>query len=169
MALKTNYKEDIFSGNRKYNMINNGDGTVSFEDVTEYSQVGDTFGAADINATNDTIENTQLIFSGTASSSSDREQKLKVGLRTYEINGTKYMETTGTLSTSADTSFVFSAPPIFATSVIKVFAGRASGDVSGAQNSFNYKSIYTTDGECVVTYPEAETAVTIKVRIYIME
>ena len=25
--LKTNYKDDIFSGNRKYNMIQNADGT----------------------------------------------------------------------------------------------------------------------------------------------
>lgn len=54
MALKTNYKDDIISSGilRKYNMIHNSDGTVSFEDVTEYSQVGDTFGGADINATN---------------------------------------------------------------------------------------------------------------------
>jgi len=49
MSLPINYKEDIFTGNRKYRMIENGDGTVSFEDVTEYSQVGDTFGASQIN------------------------------------------------------------------------------------------------------------------------
>lgn len=55
MALKTDYKEDILaSGNtrRKYNMINNDDGTVSFEDVTEYEQTGDTFGAGDVNSAN---------------------------------------------------------------------------------------------------------------------
>lgn len=57
MALKTNYKDDVYSGNRKYNMINNSDGTVSFEDVTSYSKVGDTFGAGDINATNAAINN----------------------------------------------------------------------------------------------------------------
>ena len=51
-TLKTNYKDDIFSGNRKYNMISNGDGTVSFIDMTTYSQVGDAFAGADINATN---------------------------------------------------------------------------------------------------------------------
>lgn len=48
-ALPTNYKEDIFQGNRKYQIVENGDGTVSFIDVTEYSQEGDTFGAAQIN------------------------------------------------------------------------------------------------------------------------
>lgn len=49
MALKTDYKDDIFSGNRKYAQIDNGDGTISFTDQTEYDQVGDTFGATQIN------------------------------------------------------------------------------------------------------------------------
>ena len=49
-ALKTNYKDDVFSGRRKYTQIDNGDGTVSFDDVTSYSQVGDVFSAADANA-----------------------------------------------------------------------------------------------------------------------
>lgn len=48
------YKDDILDTSvntrRKYNMIQNADGTVSFEDATVYSQVGDTFGAADVNA-----------------------------------------------------------------------------------------------------------------------
>lgn len=51
--LKTNYKNDILDTsknvNRKYRMVDNGDGTYSFEDVTEYLQVGDTFGAGDLN------------------------------------------------------------------------------------------------------------------------
>ena len=56
MALKTDYKNYIpsaaMNGRRRYRMINNDDGTVSFEDETEYSQVGDPFGAAVINETN---------------------------------------------------------------------------------------------------------------------
>lgn len=56
MALKTNYKDDIpISDLRKYQMRDNGDGTVSFVDVTEYEQEGDTFGAGDINATNQAV------------------------------------------------------------------------------------------------------------------
>lgn len=60
MALKTNYKEDVLAtsnAKRKYNMITNDDGTVSFEDVTNYDQIGDNFGAADINSTNMAITN----------------------------------------------------------------------------------------------------------------
>ena len=55
MALKTDYKDDVFSGNRKYNMITNDDGTISFEDVTEYEQTGDTYGAGQINNVNNTV------------------------------------------------------------------------------------------------------------------
>ena len=54
--LKTNYKDDVLDTSknekRKFRMIQNDDGTVSFDDATEYAQQGDDFGAADINATN---------------------------------------------------------------------------------------------------------------------
>lgn len=54
--LKTNYKDDVLdiskNTKRKYNAVQNSDGTISLEDVTEYTQKGDDFGAADINATN---------------------------------------------------------------------------------------------------------------------
>lgn len=57
--LKTNYKDDVLdttqNTKRKYQMIDNGDGTVSFEDVTEYLQQGDSFGADDVNAITDAI------------------------------------------------------------------------------------------------------------------
>ncbi len=55
--LRTNYKDDVFAGKRKYSEIDNGDGTISFDDVTDYAQVGDTYGAAQINETNDVINN----------------------------------------------------------------------------------------------------------------
>ena len=54
--LKTNYKDDVLDTSknekRKFRMIQNDDGTVSFDDATEYTQQGDAFGAADINTTN---------------------------------------------------------------------------------------------------------------------
>ena len=49
MALKTDYKDYKCSGSRKYQEVDNGDGTVSFTDKTTYSQTGDSFGAEDIN------------------------------------------------------------------------------------------------------------------------
>ena len=56
--LKTNYKDDILAQSntkRKYEQISNSDGSVSFDDVTDYSQEGDSFSASDINETNGAI------------------------------------------------------------------------------------------------------------------
>lgn len=66
MALKEDYLDDILDTSvnekRKYRMINNADGTISLEDVTEYLQNGDNFGASDINITNKTVN--ELIAMG---------------------------------------------------------------------------------------------------------
>lgn len=56
--LPVNFKDDILAATnlkRKYNLIQNDDETVSFEDATEYQQTGSYFGAGQINATNDAI------------------------------------------------------------------------------------------------------------------
>ena len=69
MALPTNYKDDVLGdsmgGKRRYRMIENSDGTVSFDDVTEYTQFGSNFGAKQINETNEavnkSVKNTDII------------------------------------------------------------------------------------------------------------
>jgi|GEM_PF-950837 Microcystin-dependent protein len=48
-VLKENFKDDAFVGNRKYQLVNNADGTVSLVDVTTYTQVGDFFDSATLN------------------------------------------------------------------------------------------------------------------------
>ncbi len=55
MALKTNYKDDVFEGNRKYTLTQDGDGKYEIVDSTRYTVQGDTFGANDINATNSAV------------------------------------------------------------------------------------------------------------------
>ena len=53
MALRTDYKDDILPAEgRKYSLTSNPDGTTSIADVTQYTQVGDDYGAADINLLN---------------------------------------------------------------------------------------------------------------------
>ena len=53
MTLRTDYKDDILPAEgRKYSLISNPDGTTSIADVTQYAQVGDNYGAADINLLN---------------------------------------------------------------------------------------------------------------------
>ena len=58
-VLPTNFVDDILSpsmgGKRKYRIIDNGDDTYSFEDVTDYTQTGSDFGAGQINATNQAV------------------------------------------------------------------------------------------------------------------
>ena len=58
-TLSTNFIDDILhesaGGKRKYRMVYNDDGTVSFDDVTVYEQEGSDYGAGDINRTNEAV------------------------------------------------------------------------------------------------------------------
>ena len=54
--LETVYKDDKFKGLRKYRLIQNDDGTYSFEDVTEYQEQGTQVGASDLNEINDILK-----------------------------------------------------------------------------------------------------------------
>lgn len=58
--LPVDFKDDILASSntkRKYRQTTNGDSTVSFEDVTNYSQEGSEFGAKEVNQTNTAINN----------------------------------------------------------------------------------------------------------------
>lgn len=59
LDLRVDYQDDILDSSvntkRKYNIIENADGTKSLEDVSVYTQNGDSFGAVDINKTNQAI------------------------------------------------------------------------------------------------------------------
>jgi hypothetical protein len=52
MSLKTDYKDAMYDGARRYRITLNADGTSGIADDTVYTQEGDQFGASDINATN---------------------------------------------------------------------------------------------------------------------
>ncbi len=56
--LPTDYQDASWEGRRKFTMIENQDGTVSFEDETEYVHYEDSFfGANDANQMNEAINN----------------------------------------------------------------------------------------------------------------
>lgn len=55
MVLKTDYKDAMYDGARKWRITQNADGTSGIADETSYTQDGDQFGANDINATNKAI------------------------------------------------------------------------------------------------------------------
>ena len=48
--LRTDYKADVFEGNRKYQITTDSQGKSEIVDVTEYSQEGDLFSSEDMNA-----------------------------------------------------------------------------------------------------------------------
>ena len=73
--LPTNYTDAVWTGNRKFEMIDNGDNTVSFEDVTQYTQYQNSFfGATDANKMNNAINAIMAALEGGTDLYSDFEE-----------------------------------------------------------------------------------------------
>ena len=56
MSLRTDYKDDIYEGSRRWRITQNEDGTYNISDATSYTQKGDKFGQNDINAITQAVE-----------------------------------------------------------------------------------------------------------------
>ena len=97
--------------------------------------------------------------SGSASASGVRSQRIGINGVYNVIDGTRYMEQTKTVSTSADTTYTFSNSAITASSAIKVFADRFGIAPS---------NMTISSGQCVVTIPKQSSAFSLAIRIYIM-
>ena len=73
ISLKTDYEDAVLSisenSKRKFSQTNNGDDTISFTDVSVYSQEGGPWGAMDANATNGAIVELRSVKTATLSSS----------------------------------------------------------------------------------------------------
>lgn len=108
--LKTNYVDDVLDTTknqlRKYQQIQNDDGTVSFVDVTEYTQVGTSFGAKDINDTNAAINDVNgklKKINGILSINSNYGEIVSENCNYYE-NGIYYIDVFVTIGTSVPVS-----------------------------------------------------------------
>ena len=94
-TLPTNYKDDVLATSmgkkRRYNIIQNDDGTISLEDATEYTQVGDNYGAAQLNATNqavnESVDKAKIIDSLDDISANTRSGMVAGALAVDELNG----------------------------------------------------------------------------------
>lgn len=122
--LRTDYKDDVLDTSvntqRKYQMTTNEDGTVSFTDVTEYSQVGDTFGAADVNEMNEAVNSCfQSVSDGKA-------------LVASAITGKG-------VTTSSDATF-----DVMATNITAIPVGKCI--YLGTGTSFNVKTVCANNG-----------------------
>ena len=91
MGLKTDYKDAMFDGQRRYRLIANEDGTYSLPDETTYTQEGDKFGANDINATNAEVNRigngvaVTLAASGWSSSAPYSQSVSVAGLKATDV------------------------------------------------------------------------------------
>ena len=95
---------------------------------------------------------------GTASASATHTQQIVINDNlAYDIDGTKYMEQTQTVTTSADKTYTFSNAAILATSVIEVFT----------TDGIPYKSITTASGSVTIVIPKQSVQISVTVRIYI--
>jgi hypothetical protein len=101
---------------------------------------------------------TSIDYTGTASDTGVRYQRVGIGSVYTEIDGTKYMEQTQTLSTSAATTFTFTNAAITADSDID-----PRSSIWGIAPS----SVTVSAGSCSVVIPAYSSAVSLKVRIYI--
>lgn len=101
-SLKTDYQNSILDTTKntkqKFKMIQNDDGTVSFEDVTDYSQVGDDFGAGDINTTNKAVNEltaAEIAYDDTSTSlGAENTQNAIVQLNTHLTEFANYSRRT---------------------------------------------------------------------------
>lgn len=107
--LPVNFKDDVIdtsvSDKRRYNIIDNSDGTKSLEDVTTYEQIGSDFGAEQVNQTNGTvnelIDQANSIESGEKKvKSAEEADKLSTARK---INGVEF---DGTKDINIDNDFI---------------------------------------------------------------
>ena len=138
MALKTDYKDDIFSGNRKYAQIDNGDGTISFTDQTEYDQVGDSFGATQINEIDGKINGHDTSIASINTSINNLNSELTVGGTKFyfDYQGGRW----GCNSSSARGAGTFHP---FRQDLTTVYLGGAGSYNIAAYQSYNYLLYYT--------------------------
>lgn len=82
--MRTDWKDDVFE-QRKYNMTNNSDGTVSLTDATVYSQQGDAFGAKELNAIGAEINNLTDEVAETKKSVSDGKKMIAAAITLKKV------------------------------------------------------------------------------------
>lgn len=104
------------------------------------------------------VKTVEINYTGTASATGVRYQRIGVNGVYTAIDGTKYMEYSQTLSTSADTVYTFTNAAIKADSAVDVWT-----DIRGITTS----NEVTTNGQSVITFPKQSTAQTMTCRIYI--
>lgn len=88
MSLRTDYRDDKFSGKRIYKLDTLEGGLVTLEDQTQYQEEGDIFSAADINATNTAINSNTEGLAKAEKAIEELQDKVVVNLPASGWSGT---------------------------------------------------------------------------------
>lgn len=177
--LKEDYLDDVLdvtkNTQRRYRMVQNEDGTVSFEDVTDYSQIGDSFGAKDVNAINEAINGLSETIGYSSKNLLDCSGLVEDTINgvtftpVYDANGLlEYIEVNGTASANT----IYNIVP---TNSRKLTAGTyiISGCPDGASDSSFIicgvisGSIYVYNEEITKTYDADQTIGYIAIQVYV--
>lgn len=91
MALKTNYLDFISSTANRFAKVSLEDDTVvhakvKLEDITTYTQTGDTFGASDLNETNTQVNTNETNITTNASAISDNADDISTNTGNISTN-----------------------------------------------------------------------------------
>lgn len=147
--LPTNYTDAVWAGLKRYNEITNEDGTVSFQDVTQYSNRDNSFfGAADANRMNEAMnaimsmvdngtnlyEDFQSYFTVQKAAFKNQADSINAGFETYVANlekqGDAVLDTIKTTYKREIETFEDTQEQVFNT-WFEMVKGQLSDDVAG--------------------------------------
>lgn len=158
-TLPVNYKDDILNstmdGKRRYRMITNSDGTVSFEDVTTYDQVGSNFGAAQLNAANTAVnasaDSNKIIDDLSTIAANTQEGYMAGALAVKELNQSLSLLNEGIQAVSKKQNFCKGSDRLL-TDVLQIDFTNPTGE------SNSYGVIATEDASKLLNSPIADGA-----------
>ena len=148
--LPVNFQDDIIdtsvTDKRRYNFIENSDGTKSLEDVTTYLQIGTDYGAKEINAQNQAIND---LIDSNSNVVKAVEQDFVLQKRTLSFIGTTCNIEDSRITKDSLADVYFTSETIYAAEKADI-------------------SVETVDGAVVISssrVPEMDLVATIKVKV----
>lgn len=104
--LPTNYTDAVWSGLRKYSQVDNSDGTVSFQDVTVYTNKEKSFfGAKDANRMNEALNYIMSMLENGTDLYEEFQTYFTTQQQLFESSGNKVIENVRTLTNAEYDSY----------------------------------------------------------------
>lgn len=142
--LKTDYKDAMYDGQRRYRLLANEDGTYSLPDETTYTQKGDMFGGNDINNTNKSINRINHVTPVTLAAA-DWIGDVVPYTQTVTVT-----EATADLEPILVSSMAVDAPLDIQKAYIKAFGIISSGTAVLSDGAATFKVYKKPDTDCII-------------------